>query len=47
MKPDVWMRLMAIFRFWSELSETERYQVEYRGKRWTGYSKYTDPYNNT
>lgn len=25
-------------RFWSELSEEQRYQVEYRGKRWTGYN---------
>lgn len=25
-------------RFWSELSESERFQVEYRGKRWTGYN---------
>lgn len=24
--------------FWSELSEAERYQVDYRGKRWTGYN---------
>ena len=24
--------------FWSELSEAERYQVDYRGRRWTGYS---------
>ncbi|KAF2162723.1 hypothetical protein M409DRAFT_26960 [Zasmidium cellare ATCC 36951] len=26
------------FSFWSELSSEERYQVEYRGKRWTGYN---------
>ncbi|KAK5133714.1 hypothetical protein LTR08_007468 [Meristemomyces frigidus] len=26
------------FSFWSELSEAQRYQVEYRGKRWTGYN---------
>lgn len=26
------------FSFWSALPETERYQVEYRGKRWTGYN---------
>lgn len=25
-------------RFWSELDESERYQVLYRGKRWTGYN---------
>lgn len=25
-------------RFWSELSPEERYQVDYRGKRWTGYN---------
>lgn len=24
-------------RFWSELTEEERFQVEYEGKRWTGY----------
>lgn len=24
-------------RFWSGLSVTERYQVEYKGERWTGY----------
>lgn len=24
-------------RFWSELSESERFQVEYKEKRWTGY----------
>ncbi|CAK3991233.1 Hypothetical predicted protein [Lecanosticta acicola] len=26
------------FSFWSELSSEERFQVEYRGKRWTGYN---------
>ncbi|KAK4494844.1 hypothetical protein PRZ48_014200 [Zasmidium cellare] len=26
------------FSFWSELSSEDRYQVEYRGKRWTGYN---------
>lgn len=26
------------FSFWSEKSADERYQVEYRGKRWTGYN---------
>jgi len=26
------------FSFWSEKSSEERYQVEYRGKRWTGYN---------
>ncbi|EME40723.1 hypothetical protein DOTSEDRAFT_74309 [Dothistroma septosporum NZE10] len=26
------------FSFWSELSSEERYQAEYRGKRWTGYN---------
>lgn len=26
------------FSFWSERSAEERYQVEYRGKRWTGYN---------
>jgi hypothetical protein len=25
------------FSFWSELSETERFAVEYKGERWTGY----------
>lgn len=25
------------FSFWSELNDSERYAVEYRGKRWTGY----------
>lgn len=25
-------------RFWSDQGEDERYQVEYRGKRWTGYN---------
>lgn len=25
------------YRFWSELSEDDRFQVEYQGKRWTGY----------
>ncbi|KAJ9604509.1 hypothetical protein H2200_011345 [Cladophialophora chaetospira] len=25
------------FSFWSELSEIERFAVEYRGERWTGY----------
>ncbi|KAH7635669.1 hypothetical protein B0T09DRAFT_379456 [Sordaria sp. MPI-SDFR-AT-0083] len=25
------------FSFWSEKSEEERFQVEYRGRRWTGY----------
>ena len=24
-------------RFWSELSEDDRFQVDYRGQRWTGY----------
>lgn len=26
------------FSFWSELPESQRYQVEYRGRRWTGYN---------
>ncbi|SMR58485.1 unnamed protein product [Zymoseptoria tritici ST99CH_1A5] len=26
------------FSFWSDLGAEERYQVEYRGKRWTGYN---------
>lgn len=26
------------FSFWSERSAEERYQVEYQGKRWTGYN---------
>ncbi|KAK0259766.1 hypothetical protein LTR57_018277 [Friedmanniomyces endolithicus] len=26
------------FSFWSGLSETDRFQVEYRGRRWTGYN---------
>ena len=26
------------FSFWSELSAHQRYQVEYRGRRWTGYN---------
>lgn len=26
------------FSFWSELPETTRFQVEYNGTRWTGYS---------
>ncbi|KAK6436165.1 hypothetical protein LTR95_007644 [Oleoguttula sp. CCFEE 5521] len=26
------------FSFWSELSAEERWQVEWRGKKWTGYS---------
>ena len=26
------------FSFWSELSADERYQVEYRDRRWTGYN---------
>lgn len=26
------------FSFWSEKSAEERYQVEYQGKRWTGYN---------
>ncbi|KAI7498394.1 hypothetical protein KC367_g5090 [Hortaea werneckii] len=26
------------FSFWSELDAEERYQVEYRGQRWTGYN---------
>ena len=26
------------FSFWSERSTAERYQVEYQGKRWTGYN---------
>jgi hypothetical protein len=25
------------FSFWSEKSESERFQVEWQGKRWTGY----------
>ncbi|KAK4228898.1 hypothetical protein QBC38DRAFT_131431 [Podospora fimiseda] len=25
------------FSFWSEKSETERFAIEYRGRRWTGY----------
>lgn len=25
------------FSFWSELGSEERFQVEYRGRRWTGY----------
>lgn len=25
------------FSFWSELDDEERFAVEYRGKRWTGY----------
>lgn len=25
------------FSFWSELNDEERFAVEYRGKRWTGY----------
>ena len=25
-------------RFWSDLPERQRYQVEYRGRRWTGYN---------
>lgn len=25
------------FSFWSELPEDERFAIEYRGKRWTGY----------
>ncbi|KAK3392311.1 hypothetical protein B0T20DRAFT_420773 [Sordaria brevicollis] len=25
------------FSFWSELPEEERFQIEYRGKKWTGY----------
>lgn len=29
--------LLTDIRFWSELSESERFQVEYKGKRWTGY----------
>ena len=24
--------------FWSELSDEQRYQVDYRGRRWTGYN---------
>ena len=26
------------FSFWSDLPDDQRYQVEYRGRRWTGYS---------
>jgi len=26
------------FSFWSEKSAEERYQIEYQGKRWTGYN---------
>ena len=26
------------FSFWSDLQDGQRYQVEYRGRRWTGYS---------
>ncbi|KAK3721291.1 hypothetical protein LTR37_003166 [Vermiconidia calcicola] len=26
------------FSFWSEFSDEERFQVDYRGKRWTGYN---------
>lgn len=26
------------FSFWSEKSDKERYQVQYQGKRWTGYN---------
>ncbi|KAK5701576.1 hypothetical protein LTR97_004391 [Elasticomyces elasticus] len=26
------------FSFWSALDETERFQVEYQGRRWTGYN---------
>ncbi|KAF2763651.1 hypothetical protein EJ03DRAFT_62506 [Teratosphaeria nubilosa] len=26
------------FSFWSSLPESDRYQVEYRGRRWTGYN---------
>ena len=25
-------------RFWSKLSETQRFQVDYRDRRWTGYT---------
>lgn len=25
------------FSFWSELSEEERFQIEYKNRRWTGY----------
>lgn len=25
------------FRFWSDRSDIERFQVDYQGKRWTGY----------
>jgi len=25
------------FSFWSELPDDERFAIEYRGKRWTGY----------
>ena len=31
-------QVLTAFRFWSELSNEERFQVEYRGKRWTGYN---------
>lgn len=27
----------VLTRFWSEESESERFQVEYQGRRWTGY----------
>jgi hypothetical protein len=25
------------FSFWSELDDEERFAIEYKGKRWTGY----------
>lgn len=33
----MWNVLIILFSFWSELSEIERFQVEYRGRHWTGY----------
>ena len=30
--------ILTCSRFWSDLPENQRYQVEYRGSRWTGYS---------
>ena len=32
------MPLTGSRSFWSDLSDSERFQVEYRGKRWTGYN---------
>ena len=29
--------LIRCYRFWSDLSESERFQVDYRDNRWTGY----------